>query len=159
MKQLLLVLFVLVLAVPSFAQAPAAAVDATPAVSCDNAACGATSAMCAKCSADPCCCKKAKRARRHHKMIASDAVAGDTKPMAPAVMITPAPVVETPVVEPTYRLLYEYSTKTPWNLHTTVKKHPYVRTNDDRGAIQTNGYGVNYENVRAFDKIRPIICE
>lgn len=160
MKQFLLVLTVLALvayAVPSLAQAVA---DPTaPAVTaCDPAKCP-TGVVCDKCQGkEKCECKKGRKARRHHKMIMNDAVS-DNKPMAPAIMITPAPYVETPVVEPTYRLLYEYNTKTPWHLRTIVKKTPYVRTDDNRGAIQTNGYGLKSNNVRVFDVVRPLIQE
>ena len=77
------------------------------------------------------------------------------KPVIDIPIVQPLPVY-VPPAEP-MTLLYEFHTKAGWNPQTCSDHKTPVKQDMHRGFAQTNGFGNLHKNVRAIDKIRPIV--
>ncbi len=77
------------------------------------------------------------------------------KPVIDIPIQQPLPVYTPPA--PEYTLLYEFHTKAGWNPQTCMDHKTPVKQDMHRGFAQTNGFGNLHKNVRAIDKIRPIV--
>jgi len=79
------------------------------------------------------------------------------KPVIDIPIQQPLPVYVPPVPVPEYTLLYEFHTKAGWTPQTCMDHKTPVKQDMHRGFAQANGFGNLHKNVRAIDKIRPIV--